>query len=127
MALWYTSSASAGTLSGASRNKSTTSLAVRCLFTSTTYASRSLSAFSGSAHRMCRSARTPALRSRLASRGMAMSSMTYAGAISRKVRSIVSCSSVEKPRPASATRIWLAMSSSSHPSPTRGGVATSAL
>ena len=40
---------------------------------------------------------------------------------------MVSCSSLENRGPASATRIELAMSRSSHPSPTRGGVALSAL
>ena len=40
---------------------------------------------------------------------------------------MVSCSSLENRGPASATRIELAMSRSSHPSPTRGGVALNAL
>ena len=52
--------------------------------------------------------------------------MTYAGAISWRVRFIVSWSSRLYPGPASATRIEDAMSRSSHPSPTRGGVAVSA-
>mmetsp|Transcript_4522 Transcript_4522/g.16766 ORF Transcript_4522/g.16766 Transcript_4522/m.16766 type:complete len:270 (-) Transcript_4522:171-980(-) len=76
---------------------------------------------------MCRSARTPAARSLFDSRGIAMSSITYAGAISRRVKSMVSWSSLLKLRPASAIKIDDAMSRSSHPSPTLGGVAVKAL
>mmetsp|Transcript_24967 Transcript_24967/g.62290 ORF Transcript_24967/g.62290 Transcript_24967/m.62290 type:complete len:412 (+) Transcript_24967:1325-2560(+) len=124
---WYTSSVSARTWSGASTKRSTASAEVRCRFTSCTYALRSASAASPSAHMTERSARIPSLRSSARSSGSASSSMTYAGAISSSVRFMVSWSSREKLAPASATRMDDAISRSSHPSPTRGGVDVSAM